>query len=129
MSPVRQRIQDILRGGIFSIQKPDVFDTHPCAGLARLHLPDISQCGGMLSAVIVGAAVAVSAVNHCHTLVQIVDRPRQIRCHRALIIGVRHHHQDVRFETLVRSPHRARCLRSKIATQKQCNENIDRPEQ
>src|SRR5438046_7072815 len=56
VAPIRQRIQNILRSGILSAEKPDFVDAQFRASLPRFTFADIRHRWAMFAPVIVSAA-------------------------------------------------------------------------
>src|SRR5208282_2661666 len=111
VSPVGQRIQQILRGGILAVQEPHQGDAQLRAGLACLNLPLIRERRSALPRIAVCAASATRAENNRNALVQVVDCPRQVRREKTFVVRMRHDHQNIRFVPLVRTTNDLRRLR------------------
>src|SRR5262249_28767251 len=112
VSPVGERIQDILRGSVFSAEKPDLADAKRRASLAGFDFSDVRHRRAVFTTVIVSAASAARTEYHRNSFVLIVDCARQIWRHCAFIIGVRNDNQNVHFVALVGSLYLLRFLRA-----------------
>ena len=125
MTPIGERLQDVLRSRILSIEKPDVCDAERRQGVARFDLPDVPERRGLLGASFIRAAAATRADNHRHTLV-FVQRARKIRCRGSFIVRMRHHEHEIHFVALVGRRQRGRLLRCCPAQQHTCCQRYDR---
>jgi len=99
--PVRQRLQDVLRSRILATEKPNICNSQRGQRIPRFDLPDIAQRRGLLSTRFVRTAAAARAKHDRHAFV-LVQRPREVRSSRALIVWMRDHQQNIHFVALVR---------------------------
>src|SRR5271168_148364 len=100
VSPIRKRLQDVLRSGVTSAKKPDVGDSQCLERAPRLDFADFAERRGLLRPGFVGAAAAARSVHHGDALA-FVQRPRQIGSGRAFIVGMRNDQKDVGLVTIV----------------------------
>src|SRR5260370_17920381 len=97
MSPVGQRIQDILRSGVFAIEKPHVADAQFPASLAGFYLADVGQSGSVLSAIVISAAPPTCRKDHRTPLVRVLNGPPKVMRCPCLLRRFPPHHPDFPF--------------------------------
>ena len=106
--PRFERAQDILAGSIWPVEKPDVHDSEIGAGPASFDLTLRAQRGGLLVPYGVSSAVAASPIDHRDAFVLVVNGLGQISADHRLVVRMRHDHQNVGFEALIRPGARRR---------------------
>ena len=111
MIPIRQRLQHILRGRIFSAEKPDVADAERRQRIARFDFAHSAERRGLFRPGFVRTAAPARTENHRDALV-LIERSRHVRRYRRFIIRMRHHHQNIRLVTLIRLGLGLRLLRT-----------------
>src|SRR2546429_5988550 len=81
-------------------EKPNVVDAERRERMARLDLAHISERRRLLRSRFVRTAAPARSENHGDAPV-FVERPGEIRRYRGFVVGMRHHHENVRFVALI----------------------------
>ncbi len=101
VSPVLERVKDILADRIAASEEPHVRNSEIAHRLASFDFANVAHGHGLLGANFVDAAFAVGSEYHGNALVLVIYFARQVGFDQGFIIGMRDHKQDVGLEARI----------------------------